>query len=397
MNMNEQWKVGRGITKERAMRGLILLVAGCVCLLAIQNENLSQLIKRLRTSIYGAGQTSGGNLQWESQAFIHLASPEEENVVARFRFRNVGNDRISIRSVKSSCDSLTWELDHKEFNPGENGKLEVTFPFAHRAGKQLERITIETDDIESPVYTLILSVDIPTIVQVSPALVEWSANELGTPKTVNVTFDGTFPGHVTEVRLGSPALKATVQATEAAKVYQITLTASDTAGPTVIPVRITTDLPFPRLQTHFVYSRVAAPGRVVPDAYELAGLNHQRQRARRGSSLTQRPLLQPSIVSWQVGERAAAKTIHIVVDSDNPTIIDRVVPTSDLFVVKLVTSESGKGYELTVTPKETSKPAIDSLHIVTRNANGDDRAETSDELRAVAIAIIENEPQGRQQ
>ena len=103
------------------------------------------------------------------------ASPSDTQAKVVYRFANKGKKPVKILSVESSCGCTTAKLPKAKYEPGERGKIEVTFDFGDRQGWQQKTVTVKTDDSYTPVKVLKLSVNIPQIAKFGPKVLQWSA------------------------------------------------------------------------------------------------------------------------------------------------------------------------------------------------------------------------------
>ncbi|RPI75481.1 MAG: DUF1573 domain-containing protein [Ignavibacteriales bacterium] len=67
-----------------------------------------------------------------------------------FSFSNDGNDKLTIKEVKTSCGCTAALLSKKELGPGEKGELKVELDTANRSGKMTRNITIISNDPKEP-------------------------------------------------------------------------------------------------------------------------------------------------------------------------------------------------------------------------------------------------------
>ncbi len=84
-------------------------------------------------------------------------------VEGEFEFTNTGRSVLIIKAVKPSCGCTGLIVDEKkEYEPGETGKIKFTFNTEGRSGVNEKNITVESNDIKSPVKTISFSANIIT-------------------------------------------------------------------------------------------------------------------------------------------------------------------------------------------------------------------------------------------
>ena len=77
-----------------------------------------------------------GQLTWENPEQTFNSKPQDESVVAKYRFTNTGKQSLKIENVKTSCGCTTTALTKTEYAPGESGEIEAKFVFSGRTGRQ---------------------------------------------------------------------------------------------------------------------------------------------------------------------------------------------------------------------------------------------------------------------
>lgn len=67
-----------------------------------------------------------------------------------FSFVNNGNEKLTIKEVKTSCGCTAALLSKKELDPGEKGELKVELNTANRSGRMTRNITLISNDPLNP-------------------------------------------------------------------------------------------------------------------------------------------------------------------------------------------------------------------------------------------------------
>jgi hypothetical protein len=126
-----------------------------------------------------------GNLQFETTRLDHDAPSGESAFVAKFPFRNAGDEAVTIAKVTSSCGCTVPTLEKRVYAPGESGTIEAVFTYGGRSGKQLKHISVETDKESTQ---LSIYVDIPLRWQINRRLIQWNAGNADKRQTLYVDF-----------------------------------------------------------------------------------------------------------------------------------------------------------------------------------------------------------------
>src|SRR6478609_1011269 len=80
-------------------------------------------------------------LTWDKTDQSFNSTPEDQAVVAKYKFTNTGSKAIKL-NVISSCGCTTAALTKTEYAPNESGEIEAKFTFSGRTGRQYKEIVV---------------------------------------------------------------------------------------------------------------------------------------------------------------------------------------------------------------------------------------------------------------
>ena len=129
----------------------------------------------------------GPLLMWKNREVDFGRPLQKPEFHASFKFENRGQTPVKVTSVQSSCGCTTATLKKTTYSPGEASEIKVVFTPGQRVGPQVKRVVVRTDDPRAPVTTLTLRANILDVVDVTPRLLMWAADEPREPKVVTVT------------------------------------------------------------------------------------------------------------------------------------------------------------------------------------------------------------------
>jgi hypothetical protein len=131
--------------------------------------------------------TARAELKWEqTQIELHPAAGAKE-AVGHFKYKNVGDQPVRIKSVKSSCGCTTAQTQKDQIAPGDSGEITATFKIGDRTGTQIKSVTVATDDPANANTVLILKSVISQPLEIKPAFVFWQMGDAPNAKTITVT------------------------------------------------------------------------------------------------------------------------------------------------------------------------------------------------------------------
>jgi hypothetical protein len=145
-----------------------------------------------------------GSLTWSSTKIEGTAIAGQESFDASFTFKNTGDKPVRFISVKTSCGCTTAATAKATYAPGETGELKAQVNLRGRSGHQEKIITITTDDAPNAPVSLIVGIDVPSIVDVLPRLLVWSHGSKAEPKEVSIAAGSTVEIFLRNVQCGNP-------------------------------------------------------------------------------------------------------------------------------------------------------------------------------------------------
>jgi hypothetical protein len=123
----------------------------------------SGLILLLLASAAGCASQAPGKIELSDAEFDLGTIPNTKSVSQAFEVRNVGQGRLEIAGVSTSCGCTTAKVSDQQLAPGEATELTVTYdPQAHdgATGQFLRIVYLRSDDPETPEATLTIRVTV---------------------------------------------------------------------------------------------------------------------------------------------------------------------------------------------------------------------------------------------
>jgi len=197
-----------------------------------------------------------GQLAWDNPEQTFNSKPQDESVVAKYRFTNKGNETIKIENVATSCGCTTTALAKKEYAPGESGEIEAKFTFAGRTGRQEKAITVTTSPASQQPTVLRLNVNIEEPIKIQPQFVFWRVGEQPDPKTIHIAVADDSPAKIASVESDNPGVKVQLTELKPGKEYEVQVTPASVSQPGAATLLIRTDYPHDNPQTKYAYVRI---------------------------------------------------------------------------------------------------------------------------------------------
>lgn len=163
----------------------------------------------------------------------------EEKVTHDFVVKNTGDESLQITDVKTTCGCTVAKPEVNTLAPGEETKIGVTFNLKGKQGVQNKKITVLTNDPETPQYYLELKGTALALIMMEPNMLNFGRiidNEAHSmPITIRTTKEG-FTFELKEVTVeGAAPVQTVVETVTPGKEYKITAT----TNPNLMPGSIT--------------------------------------------------------------------------------------------------------------------------------------------------------------
>jgi hypothetical protein len=193
-------------------------------------------------------EVSGPRIQFDDGTFDFGTLYQRETVEHEFTFRNVGDGPLAITKVVSTCACAATAPSKKEVAAGESGTIKVEVRAGLLRGKLKKAVYVESNAVNEPRATLIITGEIRQEVEVEPLGFYIGRRKVG--ETIERTF--TIRGveakefSIPEVTAGDPSLQVEGPVRLAGEVarYEMTIRfgPAEKAGRVNLKVVVQTDL-----------------------------------------------------------------------------------------------------------------------------------------------------------
>ncbi len=184
------------------------------------------------------------------------AKPEDTQIHVEYRFANKGDKPVKILSLESSCGCTTPKLDKKIYEPGERGRIKVTFDIGTREGWQQKTITVKTDDPKTPLKVLKLTVNIPVIARFGPKTLQWTTDKKSGPRILRFSGKPDLEIKVVELDYDHAVLQVKELPTERENDRTWAVLPKDLSKATQSTLRIKTNFPATAPKEYIVVVKV---------------------------------------------------------------------------------------------------------------------------------------------
>jgi len=173
-------------------------------------------------------------LVWETTYREVRVPANEKEVLADFRFKNTGPERVDISSLQTSCGCTSAKVDSKQIAPGETGAVHVRFEVGGRKGEQVKGVVVRTSDRAK--QSLVLRALIQEPVAFSQKEFVWTS---GTPVTPKESIVEVEPGaRIVGVESMNDQFEARLEEMESGHRYRIVVTPHSTAAPVDTSIKV---------------------------------------------------------------------------------------------------------------------------------------------------------------
>ncbi len=170
---------------------------------------------RHRISIYALllfashAVTLASNLVWDrTEAHIEM-EPDQVEARAVFTVTNQGEKAVRIARIKTSCGCTGSVIDRKIIEPGKSTEIIATFNKGKRQGLNRNRLQVFLDNQPDAVATLVMSVQIPALIDAIPKFVYWSKDNSRSARRIRISMDERYINRIVEIEYDRDRLRVT--------------------------------------------------------------------------------------------------------------------------------------------------------------------------------------------
>ena len=203
-------------------------------------------------------------LTWETTAADLHPTLTDKTTVAHFKYKNTGDKPVKITSVHPSCGCTTAALAKDVVAPNESGEIVATFNIGDRWGVQNKTISVMTDEDQGQTTVLKLTATIPRVLEIAPAFIYWSANDVLKPKTITAKVGGDFPVTKLKVTSTDKSLATEVVPDLKAKEFRLIVTPQEAGRPISATLKIEPDFPKDAPKVFYTNVRVDSRAKMPP-------------------------------------------------------------------------------------------------------------------------------------
>ena len=203
-------------------------------------------------------------LTWETTAADLHPTLTDKTAVAHFKYKNTGDKPVKITSVHPSCGCTTAALAKDVVAPNESGEIVATFNIGDRWGVQNKTISVMTDEDQGQTTVLKLTATIPRVLEIAPAFIYWSANDVLKPKTITAKVGGDFPVTKLKVTSTDKSLATEVVPDLKAKEFRLIVTPQEAGRPISATLKIEPDFPKDAPKVFYTNVRVDSRAKMPP-------------------------------------------------------------------------------------------------------------------------------------
>ncbi|NBB78813.1 MAG: DUF1573 domain-containing protein [Verrucomicrobia bacterium] len=145
----------------------------------------------LSSTVFAASE-----LSWDTTEVKIEMEPDQTEARATFTVTNEGDEAVRIARIKTSCGCTGSVVDRKIIEPGKSSEIVGVFNKGKRKGLNRNRLHVYLDSQPQPVATLLMTVQIPTLIEATPQIVYWNSQSSKTPRKVRLAIDERFVNEI---------------------------------------------------------------------------------------------------------------------------------------------------------------------------------------------------------
>lgn len=156
-----------------------------------------------------ANAAQAANLSWDRTEARLEMGPDQTDISATFTVTNQSDEILRIDRVKTSCGCTGSVTSKKIIEPGESAEIVGSFNRGKRKGKVTNKLLVYLDGKPDPVATLHMIVQIPSLLDLQPAIVYWTQKSDQKERRVQVDLDERYLTELSSIEYDTTKLKVT--------------------------------------------------------------------------------------------------------------------------------------------------------------------------------------------
>ena len=136
-----------------------------------------------------------------------------EKVTTVFKFKNAGDAPLEIQKVATSCGCTSAAPEKTSYEPGESGEISVTFDSERFSGPITKRVTIHTNDANSPKTVVTIAGTVVVDITATPTSLFFAKAKMGQASTEEIKVSTTKLDklEISEIQVSPEFLSAKVE------------------------------------------------------------------------------------------------------------------------------------------------------------------------------------------
>ncbi len=207
---------------------------------------LAAVVAIASLGIFGSVSQAAPIIMSPDPVFDFGEQDNEGKVVHDFVIKNAGDEPLEISEVKTTCGCTVAKPEVNTLAPGEETKVGVTFNLKGKQGPQTKKITVLTNDPETPQYYLELKGTALALIMMEPGMLNFGKIIDNEPHVLPITLRTTKEGYTFEVKdvtvEGAAPIQTVVETVSPGTEYKIVATTNANLMPGNISgtIKITT-------------------------------------------------------------------------------------------------------------------------------------------------------------
>lgn len=152
---------------------------------------------------------AASKLSWDTTQVQIDMEPDQEEARATFTVTNEGDEAVRIARIKTSCGCTGSVVDRKIIEPGESSEIVGVFNKGKRQGLNRNRLQVFLDSQPEPVATLLMNVQIPTLIEATPQIVYWNSQSSKSARSVQLALNERFINEIVDIEYDRERLTIT--------------------------------------------------------------------------------------------------------------------------------------------------------------------------------------------
>lgn len=180
-------KVGCKTQAAFCLFGILVFLANCKAIQIVENLEQKAIKVEEKQSEEKTADSNEPKIVFDSKVYDFGNLGVKKKAKCEFKFKNTGQSLLKIGKIKATCGCTAPSLSKKEYKPGEEGIIKITYSGQDKPGTVAKHIYVSTNEKGNSKVKLTIKAKVIQLIEVIPPKLQFSWNKENAGST-NITI-----------------------------------------------------------------------------------------------------------------------------------------------------------------------------------------------------------------